>query len=153
VRFLGFFSHDKGALRQEISKWSTVCNTFSRSGWSVVRIESLSKGGTSKKRPSPHLHKVPTRSNKVGPRTFQTALVPTLRPYTFMEYFLGKGTRLPLPFKYKKRTFVIYQLYRIYVIIYIYVIQVMIWNKNCLKKRRWTRTFCQLRQGTGAKKP
>jgi hypothetical protein len=32
------------------------------------------KGGTSKKIPSPHLHKVPTRSNKVSPRTFQTAL-------------------------------------------------------------------------------
>jgi hypothetical protein len=28
-----------------------------------------------KKRPSPHLHKVPTRSNKASPRTLQTALV------------------------------------------------------------------------------
>jgi len=28
------------------------------------------------KKPSEHLHKVPTRSNKVSPRTFQTALVP-----------------------------------------------------------------------------
>jgi hypothetical protein len=28
-----------------------------------------------KKRPSPHLHKVPTRSNKVSPRTLKTALV------------------------------------------------------------------------------
>jgi hypothetical protein len=28
-----------------------------------------------KKRPSPHIHKVPTRSNKVSPGTFQTALV------------------------------------------------------------------------------
>jgi hypothetical protein len=36
---------------------------------------SLAKGGASKKRPSPHLHKVPTRSNKASPRTFQTALV------------------------------------------------------------------------------
>jgi hypothetical protein len=53
----------------EISKWSTVCSTFSRSGWSVVRSASLAKGGASKKRPSPHLHKVPTRSNKVSPRT------------------------------------------------------------------------------------
>jgi hypothetical protein len=33
------------------------------------------QGGTSKKRPSPHLHKVPIRSNKVSPRTFQMALV------------------------------------------------------------------------------
>jgi hypothetical protein len=36
---------------------------------------SLAKGGASEKRPSPHLHKVPTQSNKVSPRTFQTALV------------------------------------------------------------------------------
>jgi hypothetical protein len=48
---------------------------LSRSGWSVVRSASLAKGGTSKKRPSPHLHKVPTRSNKVSPRTLQMVLV------------------------------------------------------------------------------
>jgi hypothetical protein len=72
---LGFSNHENGVPRQEISKWSTVCSTFSRSGWSVVRSASLAKGGTSKKRPSPHLHKVPTRSNKVSPRTFETALV------------------------------------------------------------------------------
>jgi hypothetical protein len=53
----------------------TTVTLFSRSGWSVVRSASLAKGGTSKKRPSPHLHKVPTRSNKVSQRTFQTALV------------------------------------------------------------------------------
>jgi hypothetical protein len=75
MRFLGFSSHEKGAPRQEISKWSMVCSTFSRSGWRVVRSASLAKGGTSKKRPSPHLQKVPTRSNKVSPRTFQIALV------------------------------------------------------------------------------
>jgi hypothetical protein len=76
MRFLGFSSHEKGAPRQEISKWSTVCRTFSISGWSVVRSVSLAKGGTtSKKRPSPHLHQVLIRSNKVSSRTFQTALV------------------------------------------------------------------------------
>jgi hypothetical protein len=42
-----------------------VCSTFSRSGWSIVRNASLAKVGTSKKRPSPYLHKVPARSNKV----------------------------------------------------------------------------------------
>jgi hypothetical protein len=73
--FLGFSNHEKGALRQEISKWSTVCSTFSNSGWSVVRSASLVKGGTSKMRPSPHLDNVPTRSNKVNPRTLQTALL------------------------------------------------------------------------------
>jgi hypothetical protein len=75
LRFLGFSNHEKGAPRQEISKWLTVCSTFSRRGWSVVRSSSLAKGGTSKKRPSPHLHKVLTRSNKASPRTLQTALV------------------------------------------------------------------------------
>jgi hypothetical protein len=43
---------------------------FSRSGCSVVRSASLAKGGTSKKRPSPHLHKVPNRSNKGGSTNF-----------------------------------------------------------------------------------
>jgi hypothetical protein len=62
MRFLGFSNHE------------TVSSTFSRSGWSVVRSASLAEGGTSKKRPSPHLYKVPTRSNKVSLRTFQTAL-------------------------------------------------------------------------------
>jgi hypothetical protein len=71
MRFLGI---SNGAPGQEISKWSTVCSTFSRCGWSALRSASLAKGGTSKKRPSPHLHKVPTRSN-VSPRTFQTAFV------------------------------------------------------------------------------
>jgi hypothetical protein len=74
MRFLGFSDHEKGAPRQEISKWSTVCSTFSRSGWRVIKSASLAKGGTSKKRPSPHLHKVPTQNN-VSPRTFRTALV------------------------------------------------------------------------------
>jgi hypothetical protein len=46
MQFLGFSNHEKGALRQEISKWSTVCSTFSRNGWSVVRSASLAKGGT-----------------------------------------------------------------------------------------------------------
>jgi hypothetical protein len=77
MRFLGSSNHEKRAPRQEISKWSTVCRMFSRSGWSVVRSTSLAKGGTSKKRPSPHLHKVPTRSSEVSPRTFQMALVRT----------------------------------------------------------------------------
>jgi hypothetical protein len=73
MRFLGFSNHEKGAPKQEISKWSTVCSTFSRRRWSVVSA-SLAKGGTSKKRPSLHLHKDPTRSNKASLRTVQTAL-------------------------------------------------------------------------------
>jgi hypothetical protein len=75
MRFLGFSNHEKEATRQEISKWSMVYITFSRSGWSVVRNASLAEGGTSKKGPSPHLHNVPTRSNKLSPRTFQTSVM------------------------------------------------------------------------------
>jgi hypothetical protein len=86
MRFLGFSDRKKGAPRQEISKWSTVCNTFSRSGWSVVRNTSLTKGGTLKKRPSTHLHKVPTRCNKLSPRTFQKALVYYKPPYYVVLY-------------------------------------------------------------------
>jgi hypothetical protein len=52
MRFLGFSNHKKGAPRQEISKWSTVCSTFSRSGWSVVRSASLAKTGVLRKRDS-----------------------------------------------------------------------------------------------------
>jgi hypothetical protein len=46
MRFLCFSNHEKGAPRQEISKWLTFCSTFSKSGWSVVRSASLTKGGT-----------------------------------------------------------------------------------------------------------
>jgi hypothetical protein len=49
--------------------FKTTVTLFSRSGWSVVRSAPLAKGGTSKKRPSPHLHKVLTRCHKVSPRT------------------------------------------------------------------------------------
>jgi hypothetical protein len=54
--------------------FKTTVTPFSRSGWSVVTSASLAKGGTPK-RPSPHLHKVPTQTNKVSPRTLKTALV------------------------------------------------------------------------------
>jgi hypothetical protein len=75
MKFLGFSNHKKGAPRQEISKSSTLCSTFSRSGWSVVRSASLAKGDTKKMRPSTHLHKVPTQSNKASPRNLQTDFV------------------------------------------------------------------------------
>jgi hypothetical protein len=81
MRFLGFSNHENGAPKQEISKWSTACNTFSRSEWSAVRSASLAKGGTLKKRPSPHLYNVPTRNNKVSPRNYQTGFV------SFILYF------------------------------------------------------------------
>jgi hypothetical protein len=74
MQFLVFSNHGKAALRQDILNWSMVCSIFLRSGWSVVRSASLAKGGTSKKRLSLHLHKVPTWSNKVSPQTLQTPL-------------------------------------------------------------------------------
>jgi hypothetical protein len=73
--FLAIFNHEKGALRKEILKWSTVCSTVLRNRWSVVRSALLAKGGTLKKRPSPHLHKVLSQSNKVSTQNFQMALV------------------------------------------------------------------------------
>jgi hypothetical protein len=48
---------------------------FLRSGWSTVRSALLTKGCTLKKRPSLHLHGVPTWNNKVSPQTLQMALV------------------------------------------------------------------------------
>jgi hypothetical protein len=42
----------------------TTVTPFSRSGWGVVRSVSLAQGGTSKNRPSPHLHEFPTRNNE-----------------------------------------------------------------------------------------
>jgi len=44
-------------------------------GGGVVRRSLLVRGGTSNKRPSLHLHKVLTQSNKVIPRIFQMALL------------------------------------------------------------------------------
>jgi hypothetical protein len=86
MRFLGLSSHENGALRQEISKWWTVCSTFSRSGRSIVRCATLAKGGTSKKRPSPHLHKIPTRSNKVESTNFANG------PVSYTELHHGVST-------------------------------------------------------------
>jgi hypothetical protein len=100
IRFLGFSNHEKGASRQEISKWSTVCSTFSRSVWSVIRSASLAKGGTSKKRPSPHLHEVPTRSNKASPRTWQMALVLCLSSQILILQRAGVCHTAPPPLFY-----------------------------------------------------
>jgi hypothetical protein len=68
--FLEWRSNYEGRLK---SSWTHLITpfTFSRSGWGVVRSASLAKGGTSKNRLSPHLHNVPTRSNKVSLRTFK----------------------------------------------------------------------------------
>jgi hypothetical protein len=86
---------ERSKLPVTLSSWSlrqTVCSTFSRSGWSVVRRAPLAKEGTWKKRPSPHLHKVPTRSNNVSPKTFQTALVCALCLHVLSSKML-KGFR------------------------------------------------------------
>jgi hypothetical protein len=66
---------------------------FSRNGWSVVRNASLAKGGTLKKRPSPHLYKVPTRSNKVSPRTLQTVLVKLITNHNANGFLLSSSIR------------------------------------------------------------
>jgi hypothetical protein len=61
--------------RPKTGSFKTTFTPFSRSGWSIVRSASLAKGGTSKKRLLPHLHKVLAQSNKVSPRTLQMAFV------------------------------------------------------------------------------
>jgi hypothetical protein len=55
-----FWTFPTMKMELQFLKRSTVYSTFLRREWSVVRSASLAKGGTSKKRPSPHLHKVPT---------------------------------------------------------------------------------------------
>jgi biotin synthase-related radical SAM superfamily protein len=88
MRFLGFSYHEKGAPRQEISKCSTVCSTFSRSGWSVVRSALLTKGCTPKNRPSPHFHKVQTRNSKVK---VKLSLCFHLTEHHAMKAYWGSG--------------------------------------------------------------
>jgi hypothetical protein len=79
--FCKYFSNPGTVERKQDGRlksvWTDLITPFTHSTyrWSFVRSSSLAKGGTSKKRPSSHLHKVPTRSNKMSPRTFQTALV------------------------------------------------------------------------------
>jgi hypothetical protein len=51
-------------LQHVLEKWVERCNKC-----------IVCQGKYFETRPSPHLHKVPTRSNKVSPRTFQTTLV------------------------------------------------------------------------------
>jgi hypothetical protein len=70
--FLGFFNHEKGAPRQEISKWLMVCSTFLKSRWSIVRSASLAKEDTLKKET---IAAPPQSSSSVSPRTFQTTVV------------------------------------------------------------------------------
>jgi hypothetical protein len=54
--FWAFPTMKRDLRGKKFLKWLTVCSTFSRSEWSVVRSARLIKGGTSKKRPSLHLH-------------------------------------------------------------------------------------------------
>jgi hypothetical protein len=75
MRFLGFSNHEKGAPWQKFRSDQRSAARFREVGWSIVRSASFAKGGASKKRPSPHLYKVPTRSNKMSPRTLETAVV------------------------------------------------------------------------------
>jgi hypothetical protein len=49
-------------------------------------IACQGEGGTSKTRPSPHLPKVATRSNKVSPRTLQTAVVHSSNLILYAKY-------------------------------------------------------------------
>jgi hypothetical protein len=76
-------------------KRSTVCSTFSRSGWSLARNSSFAKGVLRKKIPSPHLHKVPTQSNMASPRTSQTVLVHFVVRYLHTPIPFGNRSQIP----------------------------------------------------------
>jgi hypothetical protein len=60
MQLLGFSNHERGAPRQKILKRSMACSMFLRSGFGTERSTLLAKGGTLKKKPSLHLHKVLT---------------------------------------------------------------------------------------------
>jgi hypothetical protein len=76
MRFLGFSNPEKEASRLLLKLAANgLQHVFEKWVERFVRSASLVKGGTSKRRPSPHLYKVPTRSNKVNPQTFQMVLV------------------------------------------------------------------------------
>jgi hypothetical protein len=76
------FPTKKRELRGKKTACSTILLELAANGLQHVLEKGVERckkciacqGGTSKKRPSPHLHKVPTRSNKVSPRNFQTTL-------------------------------------------------------------------------------
>jgi acyl-CoA synthetase (AMP-forming)/AMP-acid ligase II len=86
--FLGWQSNYEGRLK---SSWTQLITpfTFSRSEWSVVRSASLAKAGTSKKRPSPHLHKTPTWSNNSD--TLTKLLLSCLVRWFILRYILVSG--------------------------------------------------------------
>jgi hypothetical protein len=61
-----------------------------------------SQGRYFEKTPSPHLHKVPTRSNKVSPRTFQTAFVSDVTQHMDnTDLHLSSSAELLMAAKYK----------------------------------------------------
>jgi hypothetical protein len=58
---------------EKVDQWNPIrtsaiqSSMFLGSGWSIVKSALLAEAGTSKKRPSLHLHKVLTQSNKASP--------------------------------------------------------------------------------------
>jgi hypothetical protein len=72
MRFLGLGSSEAknfeliNGLQHVFEKWVERCKKY---------VAYQGRYFEKKKTPSPHLHKVPTRSNKVSPRTLQTPLV------------------------------------------------------------------------------
>jgi hypothetical protein len=75
MRFLGFSHHERGS--SEARNFEVISGLQHVSEKWVERCKKCiaSQGRYFEKRPSLHLRKVPTRSNKASPRTFQTALV------------------------------------------------------------------------------
>jgi hypothetical protein len=93
----------------------------SRNRWGIVRSATVAKGGASRKRLSPHLHKIPSQSNKVSPQALQMALIYGQPPYGIDGQLNGmKGLLFNNVFTNSK-----YQMTRI-----VYIELVNKWGKN-----------------------
>jgi hypothetical protein len=87
-KWIGWTSYDHPSYNPDLApcdfwafptmKRELRCKKFRSDQRSTARFREV---GTTKNRPSPHLHKGPTRSNKVSPRTLETALVNALLCY------------------------------------------------------------------------
>jgi hypothetical protein len=79
----GLFQPCKGSSEERISKWSTICSTFSKSGWSVVRSACL---------PREVLRKRDRHRTSLEFRLGVTRWIPELRKWPSYHGLLGYGT-------------------------------------------------------------
>jgi hypothetical protein len=106
MRFLGFSNHENWVPRKEISKWSTVCSTFSRSGWSLLRgvLRKIDRHRASTKfrlgviRWVHELCKRPSYKKKVSNRHCRAQL---FQSQVLCDFFLSKSMNFGYSFIYQ----------------------------------------------------